>query len=55
MTWEGPDGEIVPLDGYLDAFFQEVYLDAEDVPVFAKLAKFVSDDALDDYVETLEK
>jgi hypothetical protein len=55
VTWEGPDGEIVPLDGYLDAFFQEVYLDAEDVPVFAKLAKFVSDDALDDYVETLEK
>ncbi len=55
VTWEGPDGEIVPLDGYLDAFFQEVYLDAEDVPVFAKLAKFVSDDALDDYVETLER
>lgn len=54
VTWEGPDGEIVPLDGYLDAFFQEVYLDAEAVPVFAKVAKFVSDDALDEYVETLE-
>ena len=27
-TWESPDGEIVPLDGYLDAYFQEVYLDA---------------------------
>ena len=55
VTWEGPDGQIVPLDGYLDAFFQEVYLDAEEVPTFAKVAKFVSDDALDDYVETLEK
>jgi hypothetical protein len=55
VTWEGPDGEIVPLDGYLDAFFQEVYLDAEEIPTFAKVAKFVSDDALDDYVETLEK
>ncbi len=55
VTWEGPDGQIMPLDGYLDAFFQEVYLDAEEVPTFAKVAKFVSDDALDDYVETLEK
>ncbi len=54
VTWEGPDGEIVPLDGYLDAFFQEVYLDSEELPVFAKVAKFVSDDALDEYVEALE-
>jgi hypothetical protein len=54
VTWEAPDGEIVSLDGYLDAFFQEVYLDAGDVPTFAKVAKFVSDDALDDYVERLE-
>lgn len=54
VTWEAPDGNIVSLDGYLDAFFQEVYLDAEDVPTFAKVAKFVSDDALDDYVERLE-
>ncbi len=54
VTWEGPTGDIVSLDGYLDAFFQEVYLDAEDVPVFAKVAKFVSDDALDEYVERLE-
>ncbi len=55
VTWEGPDGEIVSLDGYLDAYFQEVYLDADDVPVFAKVAKYVSDDALDDYVERLEQ
>lgn len=54
VTWEGPDGQIVSLDGYLDAYFQEVYLDAESVPVFAKVAKFVSDDALDDYVERIE-
>ncbi len=54
VTWEGPDGEIVPLDGYLDAYFQEVYLDSEELPVFAKVAKFVSDDALDEYVEALE-
>lgn len=54
VTWEAPDGNIISLDGYLDAYFQEVYLDADDVPVFAKVAKFVSDDALDDYVERLE-
>ncbi len=54
VTWEAPDGTIVSLDGYLDAFFQEVYLDAEDVPMFAKVARFVSEDALDDYVERLE-
>ena len=55
VTWEGPDGEIVALDGYLDAYFQEVYLDADAVPVFAKVAKFVSDDALDEYVDKLEQ
>ncbi|MBX3098128.1 MAG: hypothetical protein KF761_00980 [Salinibacterium sp.] len=54
VTWESPSGEIISLDGYLDAFFQEVYLDADAVPVFAKVAKFVSDDALDVYVERLE-
>jgi hypothetical protein len=54
VTWEAPGGEIVSLDGYLDAYFQEVYLDADAVPVFAKLAKFVSDDALDEYVDRLE-
>ena len=54
FTWEGPDGEIVSLDGYLDAYFQEVYLDADQIPTFAKVAKFVSEDALDDYVERLE-
>jgi hypothetical protein len=55
VTWEAPDGTITPLDGYLDAYFQEVYLDSDAVPIFAKVAKFVSDDALDEYVETLEK
>jgi hypothetical protein len=54
VTWEGPDGEIVPLDGYLDAYFQEVYLDADAVPTFAKVVKHVSDDALGEYVDRLE-
>jgi len=55
VTWEAPDGSITPLDGYLDPYFQEVYLDAESIPVFSKLAKHVSSDALEDYVQALEK
>ena len=54
VTWESPEGEIVSLDGYLDAYFQEVYLDADAMPTFAKVASFVSEDALDEYVERLE-
>ena len=55
VTWEAPDGAITPLDGYLDPYFQEVYLDADSIPVFTKLAKHVSGDALDNYVHALEK
>ncbi len=55
VTWESPQGDIVPLDGYLDPYFQEVYLEAESIPLFSKLAKHVSSDALDEYVTALEK
>lgn len=54
VTWEAPDGTITPLDGYLDPYFQEVYLDATSVPIFAKLAQHVSSDALDEYVAQLQ-
>jgi hypothetical protein len=55
VTWEAPDGSITPLDGYLDPYFQEVYLEAESIPLFSKLAKHVSADALEDYIHQLEK
>jgi len=55
VTWESPNGMVTPLDGYLDPYFQEVYLEAESIPLFSKLAKHVSSDALDDYVHALEK
>ena len=55
VTWEAPDGAITPLDGYLDPYFQEVYLEAESVPIFSKLAQHVSADALDAYVAALER
>ncbi len=54
VTWEAPDGTITPLDGYLDPYFQEVYLEAESIPLFSKLAEHVSEDALADYVAQLE-
>jgi hypothetical protein len=54
VTWEAPDGSITPLDGYLDPYFQEVYLEAESIPLFSKLVKHVSSDALEDYIEQLE-
>jgi hypothetical protein len=54
VTWEAPDGSITPLDGYLDPYFQEVYLEAESIPLFSKLVKHVSSDALENYVQQLE-
>jgi hypothetical protein len=54
VTWESPDGEIVPLDGQLDPYFQEIYLEAESIPLFTKLAKHVAADAIDGYVTQLE-
>jgi len=54
-TWETPEGEIVPLDGYLDPYFQEVYLDADSIPLFSKIVKQLSAGALQDYVGALEK
>jgi hypothetical protein len=53
-TWEAPDGTIVPLDGFLDPYFQEVYLDTDSIPIFSKLVKELSADTVDDYVEALE-
>ncbi|MGH3943364.1 MAG: hypothetical protein ACRDTG_33030 [Pseudonocardiaceae bacterium] len=54
VTWEAPDGTITPLDGYLDGYFQEIYLDAGSAPIFDKLVKQVSSDSLDEYMAQLE-
>jgi hypothetical protein len=53
-TWEAPDGKIVPLDGFLDPYFQEVYLDTDARPVFDKIVKGLSADVVDEYVTQLE-
>jgi hypothetical protein len=54
VTWEGPDGAIVALDGFIDPDFQEVYLEAESLPLFRKIVAELSSDAVDDYVEQLQ-
>ncbi|MEE8357604.1 MAG: hypothetical protein V3R33_09875 [Anaerolineales bacterium] len=55
VTWEAPDGSITPLDGFLDPYFQEIYLDGDSIPIFSKLSQHVSANALDQYVTQLEK
>jgi hypothetical protein len=53
-TWEAPDGAIVPLDGFLEPYFQEVYLETDSIPLFSRLVKELGADAVDDYVDQLE-
>ncbi len=54
VTVEKADGTVVPLDGYLDNNFQEVYLDGGDAEMVKKLTSFASESVLDEYVETIE-
>jgi hypothetical protein len=54
VTWEAPDGTITPLDGFIDPYFQEVYLEAESLPLFSRLVKELSADAVAEYVDQLE-
>ena len=54
VTWEAPDGSITALDGVIDPYFQEVYLDADSLPLFNRIVKELSADAVDDYVKQLE-
>ena len=54
VTWEAPDGTITPLDNFIDPYFQEVYLEAESLPLFNRLVSQLSSDAVDTYVDDLE-
>jgi hypothetical protein len=55
VTWEAPDGVVTPLDGFLDPYFQEVYLETSSIPLFSKLVKEMGADAVADYVEQLNR
>ena len=53
-TWEDPEGTIVPLDGFLDPYFQEVYIDTDARPLFDRIVRQMSTDSVDEYVQQLE-
>jgi hypothetical protein len=54
VTWQTPSGELVPLDGFLDPYFQEVYLEATSIPLFAKVAGQMSPQVVEEYVGQLQ-
>jgi hypothetical protein len=54
VTWEAPDGSIVALDGFIDPYYQEIYLEPASMPVFAKIAKQLTGSSLERYVDELE-
>jgi hypothetical protein len=54
-TWESPEGSIVALDGVLDSFYQEVYLDPESKPHVERLIDRATPSGLREYVEQLDK
>jgi hypothetical protein len=53
VTWEAPDGTITPLDGAVDAWFQEIYLEPEAIPVFTKITAHVDPNALQAYSDAM--
>ena len=53
VTWEGPDGNIIALDGSLDPFFQEIYLEPEAVGIFSKVIRYANSTAMSAYVSAM--
>jgi hypothetical protein len=54
VTWEAPDGAIVALDGFIDPYFQEVYLETDSLPIFRRIVHEMAADSVDEYVRQLE-
>jgi hypothetical protein len=54
VTWEAPDGKITALDGFIDPYFQEIYLEADSLPVFQRIVHELAADSVDEYVDQLE-
>ena len=53
VTWEGPDGQIVALDGSIDPFFQEVYLEPGAEALFHKVTRAADKGALSGYIQAM--
>ncbi len=52
-TWGTPDGTIVPLDGVVDSFYQEVYLDPDSKADVERIIDELKPDGLEHYVDQL--
>ena len=52
-TWARPDGTIEALDGVVDSFYQEVYLDPDTRPHVERLIDELKPDGLEYYVDQL--
>jgi len=52
-TWEAPDGSVIALDGVLDSFYQEVYLDPDSQVDVERLVQHVSPDGLENYLDQI--
>lgn len=55
VTWEAPDGTITALDGSVDPFFQEIYLEPGELPIFTKLAHEVTPEAFEAYKKMMRE
>ncbi len=53
VTWQAPDGTLTSLDGSIDPFFQEIYLEPSEHPVFTKISHQISPAALDEYIHAM--
>jgi hypothetical protein len=53
VTWEAPGGEIHAMDGAIDPFFHEIYLESESLPLFQKIIADADSSLLDAYVSDM--
>lgn len=53
VTWEAPSGEIQALDGSIDPFYQDIYLESEALPVFQKIIAHADASRLNTYISEM--
>ncbi len=53
-TWEAPGGSVIPLDGVVDSFYQEIYLEPASRAFVERLVDQVSPAGLGEYVAQLQ-
>lgn len=53
VTWEALGGEIQALDGSIDPFYQDIYLESEALPVFRKIIAHADAGRLNTYISEM--